>query len=685
MAKDKLFEKKYWLNMLLFVATVGLVIYFIPRKQQRELSYEVGKVWQSNALYAAAQMAVPMDPITEKAKKDSINRAFVPFFKYETSVADSALARLEAEVPLFAGSSVRRAFRHVYEAGVVENSVYDSICNNRLPAIRLREDSTKVKTLTTGGLYSARKAYEFIEAETKSPFFTVPAGYAELIKPNLTEDKAFNKKYLENEYRGVCTRAPIEKGERIIDRGEIVTPQKAMAIKAYEDWAKDNTAADGQRYPIVGFSILIFGLFFLLFVYVSYYRRQTILEDKRKLLFVLLLLSSLTIFSYVFMPRFAYGEYFIPITLIPVVLVTFFDSRTAFFLSVVQVLLCSLAANSQINFVMMHIVASIVAINTLQELSKRSQLIRTALFVFFTYSVVYIAMYIAGNGHIGGLDPKVFLFFSINTILLSFAYVIIFVFERLFGFVSKVTLVELSDVNNPLLQELSEKCPGTFQHSVQLSNLVAEAAREIGANSQLARAGALYHDIGKTDNPAFFTENQHDINPHELITPEQSAKIVIRHVTDGVKRAEKAKLPSVIKDFILEHHGRNLAKYFYTTACNDNGGEPVDPAPYTYPGPNPRSKETALLMMADATEAASRSLKEYNDETISNLVNKIIDGQIAQGLMKESPLSFRDVETVKKVFISRLRTMYHTRISYPELKKKPETDTAAPEGNAGGN
>ena len=263
--------------------------------------------------------------------------------------------------------------------------------------------------------------------------------------------------------------------------------------------------------------------------------------------------------------------------------------------------------------------------------------------------------------------------------MLSFAYVIIFVFERLFGFVSKVTLVELSDVNNPLLRELSEKCPGTFQHSLQLSNLVSEAAHEIGANTQLARAGALYHDIGKMENPAFFTENQHDVNPHERISPEQSAKIVIRHVIDGIKRAEKAKLPDVIKNFILEHHGKNLAKYFYTTACNANGGEPVDPAPYTYPGPNPQSKETAILMMADATEAASRSLKEYNDETISNLVNKIIDGQIAQGLMKDSPLSFRDVETVKKVFISRLRTMYHTRVSYPELIKKENKDSETPQ------
>ena len=271
------------------------------------------------------------------------------------------------------------------------------------------------------------------------------------------------------------------------------------------------------------------------------------------------------------------------------------------------------------------------------------------------------------------IDPKVFFYFAINAIFLSFAYVLIFVLERLFGFTSKVTLVELSDVNNPLLRELSEKCPGTFQHSMQLSNLVSEAAHEIGANTQLARAGALYHDIGKMENPAFFTENQHDVNPHELITPEQSAKIVIRHVADGLRIADKHKLPSVIKAFISEHHGKNVAKYFYTTACNRNNGEPVDPTPYTYPGPNPQSKETSILMMADATEAASRSLKEHTPEAITDLVNRIIDGQIQQGLMKDSPLSFRDVESIKRVFISRLKTIYHTRVEYPELTKRKET------------
>lgn len=671
MGKYQLFEKKYWLHALFFIVAAALTVYFVPEKTHKALSYEIGKPWDGPALFAADRMAVQLDAKTEQAKKDSILREFVPFFKHDAHAGSEELAKLEKAAMIGVSPSVKKAIQHVYEVGIVENSVYDSIRKGKLPIIQIRtDDSARTIKKPTSKLFSARKAYEYIEAAGGTMFHVSSVNYADFIRPNYTKDDDYNKKYLESAYRSACVRPPIEKGERIIDRGEIVTPQKAMAIRSYEQLEKDRIESEGAGYPIVGFAIAIAGLFFLLYIHLSYYRKESIFNNKRNLLFILLLLVGLTAVAYSFMPRLTYGEYIMPVTLLPVIVVTFFDSRTAFFLSVVQVLLCSLIAGHPLEFIVMHLSASIVAIDTLQELSKRSQLIRTAIFVLTTYAIAYTALCIIETGYIGNIDFRVFLYFAGNAVLLSFAYIVIFVFERLFGFVSKVTLVELSDVNNPLLQKLSEKCPGTFQHSVQVSNLASEAAKEIGANYQLTRAGALYHDIGKMENPAFFTENQHDVNPHELISPEQSAKIVIRHVTDGVRLAEKSKLPGIIKNFILEHHGKNLAKYFYTTACNNNGGDPVDPAPYTYPGPNPRSKETAILMMADATEAASRSLKEYNDETITALVNKIIDGQIAQGLMKDSPLSFRDVEVVKKVFISRLRTMFHTRIAYPELKKK---------------
>lgn len=275
-------------------------------------------------------------------------------------------------------------------------------------------------------------------------------------------------------------------------------------------------------------------------------------------------------------------------------------------------------------------------------------------------------------------------FLAVNAAMTSMAYILMSAIERLFGFISVVTLVELADINNPILLRLSNECPGTFQHSIAVSNLASDAAQRIGANIQLVRAGALYHDIGKLNNPAFFTENQHGVNPHDALPPERSAQIVINHVADGLRMADKAGLPAVIRSFIREHHGAGKAKYFYITYCKQHPGEEIDPAPFTYPGPNPQSRETSVLMMADSVEAASRSLKEHTREAITDLVNKIIDGQIADGLHNESTLSFRDVAMIKEAFIKRLMTIYHSRIAYPKAPETAETRTPAPTAHPAG-
>ncbi len=261
------------------------------------------------------------------------------------------------------------------------------------------------------------------------------------------------------------------------------------------------------------------------------------------------------------------------------------------------------------------------------------------------------------------------LYFGINFILLMFTYVLVYMLEKTFGYVSSITLVELSNINTPILKKLSETCPGTFQHSLQVSILASEAAAKIGADSQLVRTGAMYHDIGKMSNPVFFTENQSSVNPHDKLAFDESAQIIISHITEGVKIAEKAGLPKAVINFIRTHHGRGKAKYFYNSFKNQYPDKEIDEEAFTYPGPNPFSKETAVLMMADSVEAASRSLKEHTEEGIQQLVNKIIDSQIADGLLRNTPLTYKDVETIKNVFVEKLKIMYHTRISYPDLKK----------------
>ena len=319
---------------------------------------------------------------------------------------------------------------------------------------------------------------------------------------------------------------------------------------------------------------------------------------------------------------------------------------------------------------MLQLAAGLVAIFSLRELSQRSQLFRTALLVILTYAALYFAFELITENDLSKLNGSMYSYFIVNGVLLLFTYPLLFLLEKTFGFTSNVTLVELSNINSPLLRRLSETVPGTFQHSMQVANLAAEAANRIGAKSQLVRTGALYHDIGKMENPVFFTENQSGgVNPHKNLSYEQSAQVIISHVTDGLKLAEKNNLPKVIKDFISTHHGKGKTKYFYISWKNEHPDEEPNEELFTYPGPNPFTRETAILMMADAVEAASRSLPEYTEESINNLVEKIIDSQVEEGFFKECPITFKDIAIVKSVFKEKLKTIYHTRISYPELKK----------------
>jgi putative nucleotidyltransferase with HDIG domain len=343
----------------------------------------------------------------------------------------------------------------------------------------------------------------------------------------------------------------------------------------------------------------------------------------------------------------------------------------------ITILIASLVAPFPHEFLILQIIPGIVVIFSLKELSQRSQLIWCSLFVFLSYVLIYLSLCLYQEGDLNKINWTMMLYFGINFILLMFSYVLIYILEKAFGFISSITLVELSNINSPLLKKLSETCPGTFQHSMQVSILAFEAGAKVGANTQLIRTGALYHDIGKMVNPVFFTENQKgNINPHQQLTFEESAQIIISHVHEGIKMAEKASIPQAIIDFIRTHHGTGKAKYFYNSFKNAYPDKLVNEELFTYPGPNPYTKETAILMMADAVEATSRSLSEYTDKTINDLVNKIIDGQIADGLLQNTPLTFNDIGIIKATFVDKLKTMYHTRINYPGLKPRENANDA---------
>jgi hypothetical protein len=412
--------------------------------------------------------------------------------------------------------------------------------------------------------------------------------------------------------------------------------------------------------------ILFFTLYIILF-HRDYFKNIRSITMLYSLITIFPILVSLMV-SHNF-----FSIYIIPFAIVPIFVHIFLDSRTAFVAHLIMVLICAAAVKYQYEFIIIQLLAGLVAIYSLRELSSRAQVFKTAILVTITSSVLYIAMQLMQGYDFMNIDEDMFYYFIINGILLLLAYPLMYLIERLFGFVSSVTLFELTNTNKGLLRNLSEIAPGTFQHSFTVGNLASEIANKIGANSLLVRTGALYHDIGKMTNPAFFTENQAGVNPHDKMTYQESARIVISHVTEGIKMAEKANVPSDIKDFILTHHGKGMAKFFYIKYKNEHPNEEIDTEPFTYPGPNPSTREQAILMMADTVEAASRSLTEYSEESIRALVDRLIDAQVNEGFFHECQITFREIATAKDVLTEKLMAIYHTRIKYPQLNGKEET------------
>ncbi len=689
------FSNVAFVRVLAFIATTAIILYFFPKEAENNYSYEINRPWTYSLLTAPFDLPVHLDSISAQAVRDSIERSFEPVYERDvvaenTIVAEyaSRLNGMSEELALTPAerNKLLDEIRKIYQNGIVDAPTYAEIRAGKLPAIRMIHDKVAV-SLPTGNYKSAREAFAILDSIFPSvPFHDAirKTGLSDLLQPNIMLDSVGNDRLRREVYlKAMAPIGVIQQGERIIDKGELVTPQLYTVLKTYEELAAERGARSPQSvvYPLVGQLLYIIIVLGALFAYLFFFR-PAFYNSCRAILFLMLILVAFALMAFAFSSALASGLYLVPFAMIPVMTLIFLDSRTAFFTHVITVLLCSIIAPFPLEFFFMQIAVGAAAIDSLKDLTRRSQLLRTALIVFVVYCLSYVAVELMHNGRPQALEGRMIGYFAINAVFISFAYVLIFVFEKLFGFTSRVTLVELSDINNPLLRELSEECPGTFQHSMSVSNLATEAARRIGANVQLVRAGALYHDIGKIENPAFFTENQHGVNPHDTLSPLQSARIVIGHVSDGLKLAERAKLPEMICEFIREHHGRGTARYFYTTWSNAHPGEDIDPAPFTYPGPNPQSRETSLLMMADAVEAASRSLKEHTPEAITTLVNRIIDSQIAEGLHSESPLSFRDVSEIKRCFSSRLRTMYHSRISYPEaVKSGDNTKTDAVKEN----
>lgn len=462
----------------------------------------------------------------------------------------------------------------------------------------------------------------------------------------------------------------VQKGEKIIDKGEVVTERSYQVLQSLRRAYDDESLGSKQRtISILGETLLVLLFLCLFVVYLYVFRPQYTRATSTVLFFCLQMFIVIALACLAL--RFNLSVYLIPFAWVPILTRVFFDSRTALFLHFTTILITSIVVPAPVEFFFIQIVVGMVAISSLGDMTRRAQLVQTAAWILLAQTIAYTAISFAQTGAILSIDLWMYLYFVICALLTVGCYGLIYAFEKLFHFISSITLVELTDINSELLHTLAERAPGTFQHSMQVSNLAADAAKTIGANALLVRTGALYHDIGKITDPLYYVENQSGAeNPLLAMDPRDAAQVIIAHVTEGEKIARRNHLPEVVINFITTHHGTTLVRYFYNTYCNAHPKEKVDESLFRYPGAKPSTKEGAILMMADAIEARSRSLEEFTEASIAKAVNQMIDAQIADGQFAETPLSFKDVEDIRRVFISRLVAMNHHRISYPALNHK---------------
>ena len=666
---------------LIFIATVSVIVYFLPNEGKFNYQFDINKPWKYGLLQASFDFPIYKNDMQVQKEQDSILATYQPYFHIEKNAEKEMIERLREDYNKTLRHSlpgtdyiryIERMLKEMYRNGIIAGNDLTRMEEDSITAIRTVEQNTATSR-PVGQLYTVKDAYEYLlNADTTHYKKKVlqQCNLNNYITPNLIYDEAKSEAAQKDLLSNISyANGFVLNGQKIIDRGEIVNEQTYNILESLrKEWEKRSDSLQEKRLTLAG-QILYVGIFLFCFmVYLDLFRADYY-ERKGSLSLLFALIVLFPVIASVMVSQSLSSIYIVPFAMIPIIVRIFLDSRTAFMAHVTIILLCSITLRFPHEFILLQVVAGMVSIYSLRELSQRSQLLRTALVVFASYALLYFAFELIHEDDLTKLNTCMYIYFMINGILLLFAYPLLFILEKTFGFTSNVTLVELSNINNSLLREMSEIAPGTFQHSLQMANLAAEAANKIGAKSQLVRTGALYHDIGKMVNPAFFTENQLGVNPHKSLNYEQSAQVIISHITDGLKLAEKHNLPKVIKDFISTHHGRGLTKYFYISYKNEHPDEEVDAEKFRYPGPNPFTKEQAILMMADSVEAASRSLPEYTEESIGTLVDKIIDAQVAEGFFKECPITFKDIALVKALFKEKLKTMYHTRISYPELKK----------------
>lgn len=671
---------------MFLVAALALYL-ILPGEPKFKYEYQKGFPWKHDNLVAPFDFAILKTPLELEDEQQEQLKSVIPYFVCDTTVAGTNLQKFDddlqaSEIELDEAKkavlqAVKDQLNALYGAGILQFSIdsYNELADKS--SIRIIT-GTSVTRVDTSALYSEKTAYNKLhsfvlglKSQGKSTVWLNSFALEHYISANLTYDASTTQKDIDEEMQKISlTRGMVRMGERIVLEGEIVDSEKFQILESLKASYEKERGKDFNRYMVAGGkSLLILVLLGLIFVFLYIYRPD-ILGYLNRLLFLLMLITGTVLIGH-FIDTFPNLHiYMVPFAILPIVVRTFFDSRTAIFTLFITTLLIGFYAPNNYEFILLQVSAGIVAVFSLNKMHRRVHLVLAALWVFLTYAIVYTALNLIHEGTFVLLNLSIMKWFAISSVLIMLVYILIYIFEKLFGFISDVTLIEISDSNQPLLRKLAEEAPGTFQHSMQIANLAEEVILKIGGNPFLVRAGALYHDIGKIAHPNFFIENQVvGMNPHDRLDYKKSAEVIIDHVKNGVRMAQKHKLPAPIIEFIATHHGTTKAKYFYLKHKEDNPNEKVDEKQFIYPGPLPHSKEAAVVMLVDGIEAASRSMKEKTHDSLEELINKMIDQKIDDKQLDESDLTFRDIKTIKETLLQKLLNIYHVRIEYPEDKK----------------
>ena len=697
------------LAIVLFIAAACLIVYLLPLEGKFRYEFQKGTYWRHEDLQAPFNFPIYKTKEELVHEQDSVLQDFKPYFVYNNELTEKRLEEFSHDflagwkeysvnnlgigeknyLKLKQYKENREAAQQyeqliiqwlaeVYRAGIVDLASIEEVTRKKIREIMLITGNlADVKDVRD--MYSPKSAFEYINGKLadynkqhKYPIVTQYAGFLKkfdinyYIAVNVTYDEEKSQQSKNQLLLSISrTRGMIQEGQGIISKGEFITHEKYLTLESLRIEYEKNLGTVAGQLVNIGKLILVLTSLLLIFLFLWNFRRE-VLYDSRSTLFILLTVILMVLAASITLRYDLISLYIMPFTLVPVILRTFFDARLALFVHVVTVILVGFFAPNSYLFVLLNIFAGMVAIYSLTNLYRRSKLVFTAFLVVLTYMVIYFGAAIVQEGNFNTIEWKYFAWFGYNGILILISYPLIYIFEKAFGLISDTTLMELSDTNQPLLRKLAEIAPGTFQHSLQVANLAEEAAHKTGGNPLLVRTGALYHDIGKLEEPLYYIENQSTgNNPHDNLEFEQSARIIIGHVTKGVDIAHKNSLPEPLIDFIRTHHGTSTVQYFYKSFLKKYPEEEVDVMKFSYPGPKPFSREMAIVMMADAVEAASRSLKEINDQSLDKLVESIIHTQMMEEQFNDANISFRDITAIKEVFRKRLNNIHHARIAYP--------------------